>query len=82
MSCWSGETESAPIKRLDQVVNGGNLERLDRILVMGRDEHDFRHALAFRRALATDSAQQLEAVDGWHMNVEKENVGALSPDRF
>ena len=51
-----------------------DFERLECVLVEGRDEDDGREVLGF------DPGQDFEAVHARHLDIEKEQVGALAPD--
>ncbi len=56
---------------LEQVVDGGDLERVERELVVGRHEDDGRHRVR------ADLLQHLEAVHARHLHVEEDEVRPL-----
>ena len=66
--------ESLGPHRLEQVVGGAQVERVDRVLVVGGDEHDLR-----RRPEAGQHPGDVEAVQPRHPDVEEERVDRLAP---
>ena len=69
--------EPRRIDRLQQIVDRVDLERLDRVLIEGRDEDDVR-----RRAAAVEHpARHLEAGQPRHLHVEKHDIGLQPLDR-
>ena len=65
------------VDRLEQVVGGLELERVDRVVVVRGDEH---HAAAGRAAGAISSASARPSVPG-HPDVEEHHVGRLGVQR-
>ena len=62
---------------LEQVVDGVDLERLERVLVEGGDEHDHRRiGIALEQA-----AGDLEAAQARHLDVEEDEVRLVRLDR-
>ncbi len=63
----SASPSRSATERLQQVVDRVHVERPQRVLVVGRDEHD--------RHVAADQFEHLEAVELRHLDVEKQQVG-------
>jgi hypothetical protein len=61
-------------ERFQQVVDRMDLERFDRVLVIGGDEDD--------RDLAPEQLQHVKAVQLRHLNVEEDQIRLLLRDRF
>ena len=64
------------LDRLQQVVHGVDVERLDRVLVVGGDENDRHGRLAIHQL-----AGQLEPGQTGHLDVEEHEVGRVAADR-
>ena len=75
-----GEGEPLPLRGLEHVVDHPLLECVDRVLVVGGDEHDFRHAGLPRQC--RDLARGFDAALGGHADVEKHDIGALGGDQL
>jgi hypothetical protein len=60
--------------RLEHVVERVHLEGFNRMLVMCRHEHDWRHSIR------TDRADDVESVEFRHLYVEEHKVGAERSD--
>ena len=71
-----GDLEPRLIDRLQQVVDRVDLERLDRVLIVGRDEDDLRTGAA-----ADQPPRDLEAGQPRHLHVEKDDVRLQPLDR-
>ena len=63
--------EALAAHRLEQVIERGDLERLDGVAVVGGDEHDDR------RVVAAEMARDLETGEVGHVDVEERDVGLV-----
>ena len=72
----SGDLEPRLVDRLQQVVDRVDLERLDRVLIVGGDEDDVR-----RRLRVDHAPRHLETGQPRHLDVEEHDVGLQSLDR-
>ena len=73
---YAPERDAEPIfvEGLQQVVDGVDVERPNRVLVVRGHEHDDRELFALERI------EHAEAVELRHLHVEKHEVGPLSPN--
>ena len=67
--------EAFRIERLQQVIHGVHVERLDRVLVVGGDKHHRRHPFG------ADLSNDLEAGQARHLDVEEDERGLEVEDR-
>jgi hypothetical protein len=73
LGALQGGGEAAFVERLEQVIQGVHLERLQRVAVVGGDEDDRgRHRVA-------QGLQDAEAVQAGHLHVQEHQVGAQLP---
>ena len=70
-----GPAKALLIEGLEQVVDRADLECLDRIGVVGGDEHQRRQLRGIQRA------RKIDAVQGIHLNVEKQQLRRLQSNR-
>ncbi len=71
------DLEPRRVDRLQQVVDRVDLERLDRVLIVGRDENDMG-----RRAGVEHPARHLESGQPGHLDVQKHQIRLQPVDRF
>ena len=71
-----GRLEARIVEGLEQVVDRAHLERLERVVVVGGDEHDQRQRLRVERA------RQCHAGHRVHLDVEEQQLRRLAPDRL
>src|SRR5207248_3328617 len=65
------------VERLENIVHGALLERLDGVLRVGRDEDDRRH----RPVLLAEPLDELQSREVGHVNVEQQNVVRVGAER-
>src|SRR4051812_19526080 len=68
--------ESLVVERLDEIVERGELERLERMAIVRRDEDRRRHRVD------ADGPNDFEAAHPWHLDVEKDEVWMQRSNRF
>jgi hypothetical protein len=73
-----GAREPVRVERLEEVVDRLPVEGVERVLVVGGDEHPQRRVAAVGRGLGRD----LQAAASRHPDVEERDVRALAPDRL
>ena len=68
--------EAAVVKGLEQVIDGAHFESFERVVIVGRYEHDERQGLRIERARQRHARQRI------HLDVEEQQVRRPGPDRF
>ena len=63
------------VERLQQVVECMDVERLERVLVEGRDEHEER------QRFAAEGRDDVEPAGARHLDVEEDEIGLRAADR-
>ena len=67
--------EALVVERFDEIIECCQVERLQRVLIVGGDENRRRHFVG------SDRACDLEASFAWHLHVEKKKIGIQRPNR-
>ncbi len=70
-----GLAEAILVERLEQVIDCIEFKGLNRVAVVGRHEHDRRQGGRIERA------RQFDAIEGIHLDVEKQQLRLTDPDR-
>lgn len=71
-----GATDAGFVKGLEQIVHGADFEGFERIVIVGSGEDHVRERKLFFDKLAEDA----EAIEAGHFDIEEDNVGAFVLD--